>query len=315
MNALAQLQTSIEQASNVPGGNPDPVTVQSTLGNASNARVSVKQVAQNFRVDQEGHLEAMVQKLMEDPITQAEGLLRGMGPKELNGKGGGLCAQFNPILNKFPFNPASAADASIGEVDQLLKPGTGALWAFYEQNLKNSLPKQGNMYVPNPSGGVNLNPAFVSFFNTAARLSEALYKSGAEAHMTYSITPLKSEGVTNVQLTIDGATLSAPAGGGPAKQFAWPGAGPHNAKLSAKVGENNPSVSFDGLWSAFRLFNSADRFDPSGSGYNMDFNLSVTFAKQSVQNQQAAKFFLDLNGVPAFFRKGQGLHCVATVAR
>jgi hypothetical protein len=63
------------------------------------------------------------------------------------------------------------------------------------------------------------------------------------------------------------------------------------------------------------LFNSADRFDPSGSGYNMDFNLSVTFAKQSVQNQQAAKFFLDLNGVPAFFRKGQGLHCVATVAR
>ena len=43
-----------------------------------------------FRLDPNGHIETLVQKLLEDPITYVEALLRTLGPAELNGKGKGL---------------------------------------------------------------------------------------------------------------------------------------------------------------------------------------------------------------------------------
>ena len=49
------------------------------------------------------------------------------------------------------------------------------------------------------TGTVPLTPQFVSFFNTAAKLSEALYKPGApDPKLMYTLTPLKSEGIQSV---------------------------------------------------------------------------------------------------------------------
>ena len=95
MNALLTLQTSVDQAAQMP--TPDPATASTTLSNATSAKISVKQVAQGFNIDQETHLEATLQKLLEDPITNAEGLLRALGPAELNGKGQGLV---RPVLRR-----------------------------------------------------------------------------------------------------------------------------------------------------------------------------------------------------------------------
>ena len=111
VNALLTLQTSVDQAAQMP--TPDPATATTTLSNATNAKISVKQVAQGFNIDQETHLEATLQKLLEDPITNAEGLLRALGPAELNAKGKGLCGQFSAVTNKYPFNSAATAEASI----------------------------------------------------------------------------------------------------------------------------------------------------------------------------------------------------------
>ena len=217
VNALLTLQTSVDQAAQMP--TPDPATANTTLSNATSAKISVKQVAQGFNIDQETHLEATLQKLLEDPITNAEGLLRGLGPAELNGKGKGLCAQFSAVTNKYPFNTAATAEASIAEVNSLLKPGEGALWAFYDANLKQALVKQGAQYVP--TGTVPLTPQFVSFFNTAAKLSEVLYKPGApDPKLMYTLTPLKSEGIQGYSLNVDGQTLASTGGGAEAVHVA-----------------------------------------------------------------------------------------------
>ena len=229
MNALLTLQTSIDQAAQMP--TPDPATASTTLSNATNAKISVKQVAQGFNIDQETHLEATLQKLLEDPITNAEGLLRALGPAELNAKGKGLCAQFSAVTSKYPFTPTATPEASIAEVNSLLKPGEGALWAFYDANLKQALAKQGPQYVA--TGTLPLTPQFVSFFNTAAKLSEVLYKPGSpDPKLMYSLTPLKSEGIQGYSLNVDGQTLASSGGG--AKQFTWPGGG--QAALQGNLG-------------------------------------------------------------------------------
>ena len=76
MNSLVTLQTSIDQAANQQPA-PDPATANLTLQNAMNAKVATKQVAAAFRIDPEANVHGQVQKLMEDPITHAEALLRG----------------------------------------------------------------------------------------------------------------------------------------------------------------------------------------------------------------------------------------------
>ncbi|HYP05460.1 MAG TPA: ImcF-related family protein [Bryobacteraceae bacterium] len=315
MNALLTLQTSIDQAAQTPV--PDPMMASSTLSNASSAKISVKQVAQGFNIDPETHLETTLQKLLEDPITNAEGLLRGLGPAELNAKGKGLCGQFSAVTNKYPFNPAATAEASIAEVNSLLKPGEGALWAFYDANLKAALAKQGSQYVP--TGTLPLTPQFVGFFNTAAKLSEALYKPGAaDPKLMYTLTPLKSEGIQSVTLNIDGQTLTASGNGGSGKQFTWPGGG--QAALSGKFGGPDLGFfSYTGTWAAFRLMGDAERWEPSGAGYNLEWVVRVGGKAATLPSGATltVRFQLDTGGAPVFFKKGSlaGLRCVSQVAK
>jgi len=62
---------------------------------------------------------------------------------------------------------------SLQELGAIFRPREGRLWTFYAASLQNFLQKQGALYVPNPAGGVQLNPAFTTFFNNAARFSDA----------------------------------------------------------------------------------------------------------------------------------------------
>ncbi len=313
VNSLLTLQTSIDQAAQMP--TPDPATASTTLSNATNAKISVKQVAQGFNIDQETHLEATLQKLLEDPISNAEGLLRALGPAELNGKGKGLCAQFSAVTNKYPFNTAATAESSIPEVNSLLKPGEGALWAFYDANLKQALVKQGSQYVA--TGTVPLTPQFVNFFNTAAKLSEVLYKPGApDPKLMYTLTPLKSEGIQGYSLNVDGQTLASTGGG--AKQFTWPGGG--QAALQGNLGAGNVNIySYTGLWATFRLMGDAERWDQAGSGYNLEWVVRIGGKPATLANGApvAVRVMLDMGGAPPFFKKGSlaGLRCVSQVAK
>jgi len=49
------------------------------------------------------HLDDTVKKLMEDPITYVEALLRGRGKEELNGKGKEFCGKYRVLMSKYPF--------------------------------------------------------------------------------------------------------------------------------------------------------------------------------------------------------------------
>lgn len=306
LNGLVTLQASIDAIANMP--TPDPGAVANTLSNATSAKIAVKQVSQGFNLDPEARIEQTVAKLLEDPITNAEALLRSLGPRELNSKGAGMCAQISAVLNKYPFNPASSADASVQDVNSVLKPGEGALWTFYEMNIKRALAKQGTQYVP--TGEVPLNPQFVAFFNSMARFSDALYKPGPDPKLTYTVRPIKSEGLQGLVLMIDGQAI--PYDTPQQKQFSWPG----NGQGAKYVAANLPLLQSDGIWGAFRMFGDSEVFEPSGSGYNLAWPLTLGRSASVSANAPRARLFVDLNGAPPFFRKGTPpLRCVSQVSR
>ena len=257
ITALTNLQVSVEQA---VGKKDDPAATQATLQSAGSALLTVKSMANTFLVDQEGKLDQKSKDLLEAPIKHIEALLKGAGRDDLNAKGGGLCRQFSSIANKFPFSPTATAEANLDDVAKVFRPKEGALWVLYESGLKKFIKKEGGQYVaqPDPSGAIAINPAFLRFFNDAARFSDALYPGGVtDPAMHYTLTPVKSEQIESMTLTIDGQTAKNTS-----KQFLWPGSGKGEVKLIIKLagGSDLPAQDMPPLlWSVFRFFADADR--------------------------------------------------------
>jgi type VI protein secretion system component VasK len=300
MEALVQLYTSVDAASNMP--QPDGSSI---LMNATTAKGAVKRIAQKFDPDRDVKLDQRASELLEAPIASAELLVRGLAPKELNSKAAGLCAQIGPVLSKFPFNPASDQDATPQDINQVLKPESGVIWAFVNDTLKGKVNRLGNQFT---AVDPIINPGYLAFLNHAARWSEAFYRQGPDPKLTYTVRPMKSDGIEGLTLTIDGQTLNADAG--QAKPFTWPGTG-QGARLAGKLAGGADLVvpSFPGSWGGLRLFASADKLDAAGGGYNAEW-----FLKFGGRNQGTVRFALDTGGAPITL-KGPGLRCTSQVAK
>ena len=102
---LSGLQACLDRANNSPG-DKDAAKAQCN-NDASNAQQAAQQIAQGFKIDQDGHLDQTVQNLLLAPIVAITPVLK-PGPVS----GAGLCAQMGPPVSKFPFSPESAMEAS-----------------------------------------------------------------------------------------------------------------------------------------------------------------------------------------------------------
>ena len=320
MNALLSLQTSVDKAANAPQLNE--TVAAPVLNDASTARVTTKQVAQNFRVDPEGHVDATVQKLMEDPITSVEAMLKRLGPDELNAKGKDVCAQYRRLSAKYPFNPnTNAPPASIAEVNSIFAKPDGAIWKFYNESLAKILPKQGDRYVAASSPGITLTPSFVNFWNQAASVSEMFYAGGTpDPHVNYSLKPIPAEGVKGIGLRLDGQAFTYAGGEAAAKQFVWQAAGSHGAQATVNLG--GPDLTWsgnDGLWATWQFFAEAETWQAAGAGWNLEWVVRTGGKPLTLPNGKAltVKFQLDMGGGPPVFQKGylSKMVCIADVAR
>lgn len=320
MNALVTLQASVDTAAQ-----QNPVTdaaASATMQNATAGKVAARQVAQAFVVDTDAHIEGTVQKLMEDPITYVEALLRNLGPDELNGKGRTLCSIYRPVLNKYPFNPAATPEVSVAEINGIFHKPDGALWKFYDENLQKLLVKQGSTYVAQTAGGVTLTPSFVTFFNNAAAFSEFVYAGGTpDPHFAYTLKPVQSEGIQSGALLLDGQSFNYAGGDQTSKQFVWQATGVHEAKATVKFGGSTDLAwsNNEGLWAIFRFFNKAETWTPQGGGNLLEWIIRIGKDPVTLPNGKplTVRFELDMNGGPQIFSKGyfSRMACVAEVAK
>jgi type VI secretion system protein ImpL len=321
MGSLAALQTVIGQVAEMTGP-PDPNRAMPVRSSADAARNVVKKMGYTFRIDPEAHVETITLKLLQAPIDYADALTKGMGAGEINAKARQFCVAYAPVSNKFPFNPNATAEATLEEVNAIFRPREGRLWLFYEDALRNFLQKQGAQYVPNPAGGIALNPAFVAFFNQAAQFSDAVYPGGAmEAALRYSLQPQRSEQIKSMTFAINGQSAKF-SGQEPARQYVWPGPGAHSVRLSAKLsgGSDFDFQNRDGLWSVFRFFADADRWGRDAGGYNLEWVVRQGREGRPVTiggKELTYRFVLNTGGLAPVFQKEflNSMKCVSQAAR
>jgi type VI secretion system protein ImpL len=312
MGSLLTLQASIEALAGQGQATPDNAAAAPTLANAQQAKVVTRQVAQTFRSDSD--MGAPVQKLLEDPITWAEGVLRGVGPAILNAKGAAMCKQISPILNKYPFKPEAQAQATLQEVNLIYHPKEGVIWQLYDSSLSKIVTRQGE---PIPGAAVTITPAFRGFLGRSAAFTDAAYAgAAADPKLTYSVKPALGTDTDRIKITIDGQ--SAEFSGTPAaKNFVWPGS-PQGVQLTVRVKGGTEYIypSYDGLWSVFQFVGDADK----RVGTMMEMTLRAGKTGRPVLNQannQPVSVRLDMVATPPVFDKGyfSTLNCVPEVAK
>ena len=272
MNAVVALQASLEQIAKAPADQSDAAVSQAE-SDASQAKLATRQLANKFQLDREGRVHVTVQKLMEDPIVFAEGLLQSVGPAQLNGKGRAFCAPFQQLLAEYPFSSSSTLTASLDEVSALLQPGTGALWTFVDGQMGNYIVRQGPRFAEKPGTPVRISPAFIDFLNRAADFSSSLYRGeGASPSLTFTMRPILSDAVPSLTVTIDGRPARFTRTSSASRRLTWNGPEASEAVLSGVLGDREKEIlRFQGTWAIFRLFNQAQWF-PGDGFYRLEWN-------------------------------------------
>jgi type VI secretion system protein ImpL len=305
VTAISNLQAAIALVQASPAGLNDANAVGQALAAATSGVTAVRQVAQNFRVDPEAHVEGVTQHLLEQPFDAAVTLLRGASAADVNGAAAGFCDAYDQLMRKFPMNPNAREEATLDEFNALFAPGK-KFWQMYDAKLQKVMVQQGTQYVAANTGSLRITPEFQRFFNTVAEFSQSLYPAGSQQpRVTYTLTELPRNAVQGLSITIDGETLS---GSGARKQFVWPG-NAQGMKLNG-AGLGVPLATFDGLWGVFQFMSRA-RWTTTGPGsYELEFPLQ--FAGQT---SVTVRYGLESANAALFQRRLAATRCVRQAAR
>ncbi|MGA3326628.1 MAG: ImcF-related family protein [Terriglobia bacterium] len=313
---LSGLQSCLDKANSTPG-DKEAAKAQ-CAGDASNAQQAANQIAQGFKIDQDGHVDQTVQNLLLAPIVSIAAVLK---PGPVSGQG--LCAQLNPLESKFPFAPQATLEATPQDLALVFDPTSGALAQFYNSALKNLLLPQATGYIVNPAATQPVNPAFLNFFNRAAGVQHALYAGApGQLQFKYALRPHPTESVSSLSMNIDGQVMNYSGGNSSYQQFTWPGITGQGVTLTIKIagGSELTWPSYNGTWGVFHFFDDADKAVQNGSVYNVEWILRVAGGRPvTAPNGKpvTVQFDLDTLGAPPILQKSffSTMRCVSSVTR
>ncbi len=273
INGLISLQGAISQFNQDTTAANNPAATQPVISAAVAAHGAVGQTSQSFNIDPQGHVEQIVISLLQAPITSVEDTVRGERPQQTNLAGVGFCSSVSALTAKYPFSRGATLEATAAEITSIFKPGSGALWTFYDASLKSLIVQQGSTWVAAPNAPIKPTAAFLQFFNRMAALSTQFFPAGATVPtVTFNAHILRSKEIRSVTFTVDAQSLT---GADVSRTFTWSAPMSQNAELIASYGSGSLPLQFSGTWALFHL---ADRgkLEQSGDPARLAYPLEIS---------------------------------------
>ena len=302
IEALAKLQSDFHALAQNPG-TPDPAQLTQAGVSADAATQAATKTIDAGPVDQQFKNQEEVKRLLEEPIKNAEALLK-RGPVDIaNGSGKGYCSAFAGVASKYPFDPKSPQDASVEQLYAVFGPNGDALKTL-KKDIQPFVLMVGNKYVAAPTATVRPSPSFLLFLNRVAALSDVLYPSGTlPAHFSYTLKQLPSN-LDGVEVKIGSEKLT----GDTQHTFVWTGA-PEDINVSKG---DDTLDSANGPWAVFRFVAHAHRV----SSNNLEWVIKNNDVPVMLPNGKVKSYDyqLQVSGLANPFFELPGLRCVPQVA-
>jgi type VI secretion system protein ImpL len=296
---LQNVEGAVKNLATSPNPNDPAATAP-----VNQAAISAEQAAENLRngftPDRTANLDQTSFRLLQAPIESAKALAAQAPAAAAGGGAKNFCSAAEPVLVKFPFNPQSTVDATPEEVAAIFAQPQGSFWQFYNSSLKSMVQQNGTSFSPIPGSSVKLGHGFLTFLNRAATISAALFPSGTQASLSFTLTPDKADSIPNAVLNIDSQQVTAT---GAPVTFHWV---PQATSKVTLTGPINPPP-YQGTWSVLRFAYDAEH--PSANRLKNNFQ---------VNNRTLGVVIYDATGPgapllnPDFVR---GFRCVANPAQ
>ena len=173
------------------------------------------------------------------------------------GEVGGFCKA--AVEGRYPFVRGVGKEVPLGDFAKLFAPN-GVIDGFAKTKLVGMVDMNGPVWKPiQLAQGVDaLPPATIANFQRAATIRDAFFPGGA-ANPAASLDLLLQrveDGVTDVQLSIDGQVASMKPGSNAGARLSWPSLSPTSQiKLTLVIGGKASATPliFDGPWALFRF--------------------------------------------------------------
>jgi type VI secretion system protein ImpL len=228
-----------------------------------------------------------VESLLRAPVLYARSAIGRSDVAAMDSRGQQFCRASGGVLQQFPFR-TGGQDANLGQVNDLLHPESGTLWALADE-VRNA--------------GLTPAPEFQTFVNRAREIADILYGQGGEdPRLRFRLRGQPSDEVPTITLNVDGDEEGYRRNDTGWGNFTWDGATAEEVVLRIQAGERSDSLSYRGTWALFKFFHQAT-WQATGSTWRLSWTMDDTGA-----NVQAD---LDLLGEAPILRRGyfDGFSC------
>jgi len=280
-------------------------TDSALLGQASAAQTvastAVTTVSTSIPVDNSQPMgnEKQVRRLLEEPITALDPVIKGAPLKAAGQAAQDLCSRMRGM---YPFDPTSMKEMSIDQIYDIL---AGPTWQKLTQTSAPLILKVGSGWAANPTGTSKPSQEFLRFMSKMQGLSDVIFPTGSQPpHFSYTLKQMPSN-LEGVDLTIGSEKLS---GAGAQKTFVWTG-----APESIDVSKNADTLdSASGPWAVFHFIARAHHL----SGNNLEWVIENNGQPVKLSNGKIKSYDyqLQVNGPANPFFDMPGLKCVIQVA-
>lgn len=164
------------------------------------------------------------------------------------------------FASRYPF-AASASDASLPMLGQMIRADSGRIERFLQQQLSGVLRKEGNRWVAEPrhSQGLRFNPQFLSAINQLSDLADVLYTDGGMG-LRFELQGKPVRDVVQTRFILDGERHDYFNQKESWQRFNWPGRSDYpGASLSWTSVHSGERLfgDFPGTWGLLRLLEKA----------------------------------------------------------
>jgi type VI secretion system protein ImpL len=185
------------------------------------------------------------------------------------------------LANRYPFN-RNGHDASLADVGEFYRPGSGTVWGYFETSLKEDVRRAGDKFqFIKKLGGTSLQSVLLTYLKRTYDISTSLFSpNGAEPQMNFSISIRPSPQLSSITFSVDGKEVVYKNEPERWTKFTWAGDGKTSGafiKVRSPKTSGPEELIREGEWGLFRLMEEGvPQIDKGSRVFTMTWRMPQT---------------------------------------
>jgi len=180
------------------------------------------------------------------------------------------------LANKYPFNGQASEEVTLAEFQKFFGP-QGDFDTFFNENLRIFVNPNTSQPILIDGQTLNVSAEFVRQLAAVRTVRDIFFNADGVPTLNYTVEPVSMSGnISRAVLNLEGQLVPYSHGPTTPKSILWPNALSSSqdiSRLSLSRQGDSQALNFQGLWSSFRLFDSAEVTEATPESVDVSFQI------------------------------------------